>query len=68
MPVISFSISFSGSYLSKYLYRYQQDTKNQGQMHIIQHFSCQELSAQANPKRLNPLGLCFHVQYIELFI
>ena len=37
-------ISFSASYLVKFLYKNQQDTLRQGRMHITQHFSCQELS------------------------
>jgi hypothetical protein len=37
-------ISFSTSYLAKFLYKNQQDTLRQGRMHITQHFSCQELS------------------------
>jgi len=62
------TISFSTGYRSKYLYRYQQDTHGQGQIHITQHFSCQELSAQQIPKLLNTLGPFCHVQYIDLFI
>jgi len=37
-------ISFSTSYLAKFLYKNQQDTLGQGRMHITQLFSCQELS------------------------
>jgi hypothetical protein len=64
----SFSISFSASYRSNYLYKYQQDTRDQAKFNIIQHFSCQELSTQPIPKFLNPLGSFFSVQHIDLII
>jgi hypothetical protein len=65
---ISFSISFSAGYRSKYLYKYQQDTRNQGKIHITQHFSCQELSVQRIPKILFTQSPFFSIQYIDLFV